>query len=145
MILAAHSKKAPVISERKLGPFCSSSSWPLLADVSKRGRRGVTLRCGEKAEESKGEIPQHQKGAGWSSVGAMILHRILGRWLEPHWGPGWGGVEWLGFPEERWTLDTGLLVPTVKLKQLCKGWMTDRQGQWGTADQRPGLCFLSPM
>lgn len=38
MMLAAHSKKAFVISERKLGPFCSSSSWPLLADVSKRGK-----------------------------------------------------------------------------------------------------------
>lgn len=39
----------------------------------------------------------------------------------------------------------GLLVPRVKLKQLCKGWMTDCQGQWGTGDQRPGLCFLSPV
>ena len=64
MMLAAHSKKALVISERKLGPFCSSSSWPLLADVSKRGRRGVTLRCGENAEESKGEISPTLEG-GW--------------------------------------------------------------------------------
>ena len=78
MMLGAHSKKALVISERKLGPFCSSSSWPLLADVSKTGRRVVILKCGEKAEESNREIPQHQKGADWSSVGAMILHRILG-------------------------------------------------------------------
>lgn len=41
--------------------------------------------------------------------------------------PGYGGS---------WFLESSL---------NSSGWMTDHQGQWGTGDQRPGLCFLSPV
>ena len=62
-----------------------------------------------RSSESGREVPQHQKGVGWSSVGTVILHGILGRWLEPHWGSGWGGVEWPRYTEGRWTPDIGAL------------------------------------